>query len=145
MHLMPGLMSRITLFLERNQILIFFLLEKYRFHKSGTRLAYYASIYFDQAYYIFGGAGSTGDKIGRLDAVSRTWSLAGQLNQGRHTHGVIFDEGQFLVIGGWGTFKTESCVPNGETVTCTQVGEGLNYYTHYPELALVAYDYGDDC
>ena len=108
-------------------------------------MKYYASIYFDQAFYIFGGTGSTSSNlanIGRLDAVSRTWSLAGQLNQARSAHGVIFDGGQFLVIG---TRETESCVPNGETVTCTQVGEGLNYYTHYPELALVAYDYGDDC
>ena len=94
-------------------------------------LAFYASIYFDKAYYIFGGmstmtGGSGGlTNIGRLDAVRRTWSLAGQLNQGRRGHGVILDQGQFLVIGGAGTFKTESCIPKGETVTCNQVGESI--------------------
>ena len=110
-------------------------------------MGYFASIYIDQVYYIFGGRGSSGDlkNIGRLDAVTRTWPLAGQLNQSRYGHGVIFDGGQFLVIGGAGTRETESCIPNGETVTCTQVGEGLSNYAYYPELALVADDYGDDC
>ena len=108
----------------------------------------YASIYFDQAYYIFGGNGATSStlsKIGRLDAVTKTWSVAGKLNQGRHGHRVIFDQRQFLVIGGRFTQKTESCVPNGETVTCTEVGEGLSRYEYYPELTLVADDYGNDC
>ena len=77
--------------------------------------------------------------------MKRTWSLAGKLNQGRQGHGVIFDGDQFLVIGGHGTHKTESCIPNGETVTCTLVGEALNDYVYYPELALVADDYGNDC
>ena len=163
MNLIPGRLSQTTPFLmfrttptiilkpslERNQILIFFLLEKYRFHKSGSYLGWYASIYFDQAYYIFGGRGSTSSeltKIGRLDAVTKTWSLAGELNQGRYGHGVIFDQAQFWVIGGYKARNTESCIPNGETVTCTEVGEALNYwYSHYPELALVADDYGNDC
>ena len=94
-----------------------------------------------------GGYGSTEylTTIGRLDAVTRTWSLAGKLNKGRNGHGVIFDGGQFLVIGGDGTFKTENCIPNGETVTCTEVGKALNDYSYYPELALVADDYGNDC
>ena len=108
----------------------------------------YVSVYFDRAYYIFGGYDTSGalSNIGRLDAVSRTWSLAGHLNQGRHAHGVIFDGGQFLVIGGRDNQKTESCFPNGETVTCIQQeGEGLSTYASYPELALVADDYGNDC
>ena len=148
---MPGLLSQIIPSLERNQILIF-LLEKYRFHKSGLSLANYASIYFDQAYYIFGGSGKNVygnvvvlSNIGRLDAVTRTWSLAGELNQGRHGHGVIFDEKQFLIIGGLGTYKTEICIPNGETVSCNQVGEALTDYAEYPELTLVIDDYGNDC
>ena len=84
--------------------------------------------------------------------VKRTWSLAGKLNQGRQGHGIVFDEGQFLVIGGHAdhlkpdeTLKTENCILNGGTVTCTRVGEGLSDYKYYPELALVANDYGIDC
>ena len=83
--------------------------------------------------------------IGRLDVVKRTWSLAGSLNQGRRAHGVIFDGIQFLVIGGEGTQKTENCFPNGETVTCTELGDGLVDYSWQPELALVADNYGNDC
>ena len=107
-----------------------------------------ASIYLDQAYYIFGSTGSTRSNlsyIARLDAVRKSWSLAGVLNKGRSGHGVIFDGMQFLVVGGYGTTKIEKCITNGETVTCTQIGKGLYNYAYYPELRLVADNYGNDC
>ena len=114
-----------------------------------SKLAYAASIYFDKAYYIFGGRSSATDNskdIGRLDAVKRTWSLAGSLVQGRNGHGVIFDGRQLLVIGGYkGTYKTEVCDIIEETVTCTQQQNGLFNYEIYPELFLVDEDYGNDC
>ena len=85
-------------------------------------------------------------QIGRLDAITRTWNYAGTLKQGRRGHAVIFDGTQFLVIGGYGgTFKTENCVPNGTTVTCTQHETGLYNYAYYPELLLVDNDFGHDC
>ena len=112
-------------------------------------MGYAASVYHEQAYYIFGGRGSTDSyltKIGRLDAVKRTWSLAGSLKQGRRGHGVIFDGEQFVVIGGYtGSLKTENCIISGETITCTQIGPGLDDYAYYPELALVDDNYGNDC
>ena len=107
----------------------------------------YASVFYDQAFFIFGGASDskTFGKIGRLDAVTRTWSLVGSLKQTRYGHAVIFDGFQFLVVGGSGDFKTENCVPNGTTITCSeQQLELINYYC-YPELMLVDENYGKDC
>ena len=84
-------------------------------------------------------------KIGRLDAVTRTWSLAGSLKQARFGHAVVFDGFQFLVIGGNGDFKTENCFPNGTTITCTEQKFGLDTYHLYPELMLVDANFGNDC
>ena len=86
--------------------------------------------------------------IGRLDASERTWSLAGSLNHGRYGHGVIFDGRQLLVVGGdngGGKLKTENCIPHGKTVYCTTQGRGIDGYAYYPELGLVADNYGNDC
>ena len=77
--------------------------------------------------------------------MTRTWSLAGSLKQGRRGHAVVFDGTQFLVIGGNGVLKTENCVPTGDTITCTQQQLGLDNYGYFPELMLVADNYGDDC
>ena len=85
-------------------------------------------------------------EIGRLDAVSKTWSLAGSLIKGRHGHNVIFDGMHFLVVGGAGPAnpwqRTEKCTPIGETVICTEQGIALYQYANYPELTLVADTYG---
>ena len=83
--------------------------------------------------------------IGRLDAITRKWSLGGYLKQARNGHAVVFDGTQFLVIGGEGYQKTENCVPNGDTITCTEQKLELGYYTDYPELMLVDDDFGNDC
>ena len=120
----------------------------------GRKFGAYASIYHEKAFYIFGGSSFDSEypgwvassQIGRLDAVTRTWSLAGSLKQAREGHAVAFDGKQFLVIGGVGDLKTENCTPNRNTITCTEnQSPGLNNYSYYPELLLVADNYGNDC
>ena len=107
---------------------------------------YHASVYHNEAFFIFGGWNSNFiSKIGRLDAVTRTWSLAGSLKQARSGHAVVFDGTQFLVAGGYGDFKTENCVPNGDYITCIEQELGLKYYADYPELMLLGENYGNDC
>ena len=115
--------------------------------KKESNLYDYASVFHEQAFFIFGGYGFNSlSRIGRLDAVTRTWSLAGSLIQSRRGHAVVFDGSQFLVIGGTGYYQTEYCVPNGVTITCTQnLGLGLYNYAYYPELMLVDDNYGKDC
>ena len=115
------------------------------FKKDLNYIAYFASIYQNGAFYIFGGDGNS-NKIGRLDEVSQTWSLAGNLKSGRYGHGVIFDGSSFLVIGGDGTFKTEKCILVGTTMSCTELeSPPLGNYAYYPALFLTDKNYGDDC
>ena len=80
-----------------------------------------------------------------LDAVTRTWTLAGSLEHARNSHSVIFDGTQFLVVGGWGGLKTENCIPIGTTITCTEQQLGHNFYRFHPELMLVDENYGSAC
>ena len=108
----------------------------------------HATIFHKQAFYIFGGFGFDRTKlysIGRLDAVTRTWSLAGKLKNSKGGHSVIFDGSQFLVIGGveWND-KTENCTPNGTKVTCAE-SPGYSWYGTSPELMLVGGDFANDC
>ena len=114
-----------------------------------------------EAFYFFGGSSNDnayyGDysedkvlgEIGRLDAVTRTWSLAGSLKQVRSGHAVVFDGTQFLVLGGYGyqeeKFEIGHCVVNGTKITCSGQQRLRGFYSDYPELMLVDDNYGKDC
>ena len=103
------------------------------------------SIYHSGSFYIFGGYYNS-NNIARLDEVTRTWSLAGKLKSDRNGHGVIHVDSTFLVIGGSGYKKTENCVLEGTTMTCTeQESAPLNSYYVYPALFLTVDNYGDGC
>ena len=96
----------------------------------------YASFYHDQSFYIFGGSSINQilplNQIGRLDAVTRTWSLAGYLKQRRLGHGVIFDGMHFLVVGGFLVPKeNEVCLPFNGTVTCSTLGHFFLSENHF--------------
>ena len=70
--------------------------------------------------------------------------LAGHMKGARSGHAVIFDGAQFLVIGGYYR-KTQNCVPNGKTITCTEQQLGLGTYSAYPEFMLVDENYEKYC
>ena len=102
-------------------------------------------VYHDRAFYLFGGYPSDNNSvIARLDAVTTVWSKAGTLVTGRNFHNAIFDGENFLIIGGDGDFKTEVCSLSGQSITCTETSNSLDYYTCYPELFLVPADFGKD-
>ena len=61
----------------------------------------------------------------------------------RRGHAVTFDGENFLVIGGFGSFKNEVCTLSGN-VTCVELPAALDYYAYYPELFLVTEDFGKD-
>ena len=71
----------------------------------------------------------------------------GTLVNGRRGHGVIFDGEKILVIGGYdgeGPVKNEVCSLEDSTMTCVEQSTVLGYYVYYPELFLVAEDFGKD-
>ena len=73
------------------------------------------------------------------------------MKTGRYGHGVIFDGEKFLVIGGYkrdgprgGAVKNEVCTLEGLPMTCVEQSPALDRYVYYPELFLVAEDFGKD-
>ena len=108
-------------------------------------LNYYAVVYNERAFYVFGGKGASDSKtIARLDAETTTWSKAGTLVTGRSGHGAIFDGEKFLIVGGVGSLKNEVCTPVDKTMTCVEQSITLDSYRYYPELFLVGENYGKD-
>ena len=57
----------------------------------------------------------------------------------------LYNKLSFLVIGGYaGQYRTEKCdiTEAGDQVTCIEQEPTLSNYNHYPELLLVAEDFG---
>ena len=109
--------------------------------KTATNTAYNAPIIFVDAFYVFGGYDNGGqgklNAIGRLDNNNR-WSQAGNLASARYGHGVVFIDGYFLVVGGYGNYQTERCSLQEGAVSCTRQAPSLNNYFEYPELFMVS-------
>ena len=106
-------------------------------------------LYHDRAFYLFGGftsSTSSTQTIARLDAETRTWSKAGSLKNRRNGHGAIFDGEKFMILGGYkkygGAMKNEVCTLSGTSMTCEEASKSLDNYSYYPELFLVAQDFG---
>ena len=93
---------------------------------------------------MFGGhpTSSIGTTINKLDAATHVWSKAGDLKMARYAHNVIFDGRHFLVVGGYGTKKTERCTITEERqMSCVEQTPELTDYAYYPELYLVSVDF----
>ena len=72
-----------------------------------------------------------------MDATTKIWSKVGDLNSARDGHNVIFDGAHFLVIGGYGTQKTEKCTMANGQMTCIDQNPELTNYAYYSELYMV--------
>ena len=113
--------------------------------KSINKYIYYAPIvYIDGYFYVIGGFTdvSSHDKtIGRLDATTMIWSKAGNLVNGRHAHNAIYDGSSLIVVGGYDSRKTETCVVSNSQVSCKAQNPELANYKSYPEILLVPFDF----
>ena len=128
-------------------------------------LGMYAALYHDGAFYVFGGwapSASVSTTIARLDTKTTKWSKggchqkilkfllscslgkAGTLKNGRRGHSAIFDGEKFWILGGVGTVGNEACTLDGSTVTCVEQPTFFYQPGAYPELFLVADDFGRD-
>ena len=93
-------------------------------------------LYLEGAYYVFSGLGGD-ETIGRMDENGQ-WTKAGELNQARYGHNVIFDGQYIIVVGGSSSKDTERCQLQNDTITCTTQDPKLASYYFYPELFLVS-------
>ena len=101
----------------------------------------YSIVAMDSSFFIFGGYYNYNglNTIASFDTNRKQWKKLGQLNQARRGHGVIIQEGQFLVVGGGQlrSFGTERCQLNDRSIQCTTVEPKLSGYYYYPELMSV--------
>ena len=78
--------------------------------------------------------------IARFDPIQNNWTVLGNLNVARNSHGVIQVDNQFIVVGGSrgsGDEPTESCKLSGQSMTCTSRDPQLSNFRNYPELMLI--------
>ena len=69
------------------------------------------------------------------------WTKAGELNEARNGHNVIYDGEYLMVFGGDYERQTEKCSLTDGLVSCTSQNPVLDEYTTYPELFLVSEDF----
>ena len=73
--------------------------------------------------------------------------MCGELKRARNGHGVIIQDGEFVIVGGQdenGSDKpvfTERCTLQGDRIQCAVVKPKLAKYRHYPEMIAVPHDY----
>ena len=101
-------------------------------------------VFIREAFYVFGGRtekASYDTQIGKLDANS-VWSKVGDLQTGRYGHNAIFDGTYALIVGGSRSgVSTEKCSLTSDGISCTSQNPSLSYYSFYPELFMIPYDY----
>ena len=70
------------------------------------------------------------------------------MKYGRNGHSAILVDGKVLIIGGYvkgdPVLNNEVCTFSGSTMTCVEQSIALKGYSHYPELFVVADDFGED-
>lgn len=96
----------------------------------------------EDSFYLFGGwigePDVTTNVIAAFDTTKKQWNKVGELNQARRGHGVIIQEGSFVVVGGLGKVgETERCSFHNESIECQIVGPNLRDYSDFPEMMKV--------
>ena len=77
-----------------------------------------------------------------FDTKTKQWKNLGKLNEARRGHGVIVQQGQFIVVGGLnGPLGTERCTLVNDSIQCTTVDPELENYNHYPVMMHVSGDF----
>ena len=83
-------------------------------------------------------------RIAAFNTVEKKWNKVGELNGSRAYHGVIFREGEFIVVGGyrWNftNLGTERCTFSGKSIHCEHVDPEFTQ-TDSPHLMTVPDNY----
>ena len=74
--------------------------------------------------------------IARFDPIQNTWTKLGDLKQSAVAHRVIQVDNDFIVFGGLGNKYAESCIFDGQKMTCTKREPQLTNF-NYLELILI--------
>ena len=112
----------------------------------------YSIVAIKNLFYIFGGGtlwDSSGitKKIASFSTTTKKWKMCGELKKDRYGHGVILQDGDFLIIGGKNGNKddkpiyTERCILKNDRIECAVVEPKLLKYEYYPEMIAVPHDH----
>ena len=113
----------------------------------GSEFLYYAPIYHENAFFIFGGKHWPDffTKIARIDVETRLWSIVGDLRNPRMSHGVILIGNSFMVVGGYANIKSEKCTLENNRMNCVELASGLPGYVNHPYFAPVHSNFAEYC
>ena len=108
----------------------------------------YSIVAIKDLFYTFGGATQVPDSSGvtktiaSFSTMTKKWKMCGELKKARGGHGVIVQNGEFVVVGGeHENVFTERCSLKDDTIHCTAVKPKLSNFDFYPEMIAVPHDY----
>ena len=123
--------------------------------KSKASYAFHEAIWtfeilsYSDSFILFGGFDSvitySITTIAKFNPVSNEWTKLGSLQHDRHAFGIIEVHTKYLVMGGQGEMRTETCELKNEKIECTSREPTLNEFRFYPALMIVPSDYADNC
>ena len=98
---------------------------------------------------IFGGfdekSNLTVTTIAKFNPTTNIWTKLGNLQFSRYAFGAIEIQKQFLIMGGEGKKRTETCTITGKSIKCKSREPTLNNFQNYPALMVVETDYTERC
>ena len=116
----------------------------------------YAMLSVNNFFYVIGGFTGQGpdvefsyingytNKIGRLNKITKNWTLVGELQSARSSHSAVFYDSYFLVIGGnigyIAALATEKCNLIDDQITCTSQTPYLDDYSDFGTF-IVPFDF----
>ena len=102
---------------------------------------------FSSNFLVFGGLypdenSSTGyfatSVVALFDPDLNEWTKMGNLQQPRHGFGMVEIENKFLIMGGHGDLRTETCEVTGEAIECESREPTVNEFRYYPAMMVVS-------
>jgi len=105
------------------------------------RLADYAAVSFGNSVFIYGGNDGKAEMRTVAEYRNGTWNKVGDMLYKREGHNAILNGNIALIMGGFGSFKTERWTHDHGDLSAVEMTPVLSAYSFYPALFLVENDY----
>ena len=98
---------------------------------------------------VFGGFDETSNiavtTIAKFEPIENIWAKLGNMQFSRYGFGAIEIQKQFLIMGGEGKKRTETCILTGESIKCKSREPSLNNFLYYPAMMVIETEYTERC
>jgi len=105
------------------------------------RLADYAAVSFGNSVFIYGGNDGKAEMRTVAEYRNGIWNKVGDMLYKREGHNAILNGNIALIMGGFGSFKTERWTHDHGDLSAVEMTPVLSAYSFYPALFLVDNDY----